>query len=100
MKFTHIIALVALVIVTTLYNTSKASEGLYVEIGITRHNIQLDAPEYTGNNPLGNLGFGYVIQMQEQYYVDVFYRHTSSIPDFESGYGLNQIGIQLRKYFK
>lgn len=75
-----------------------AREGAYSEIGLSVHARGADAPEFNSPNPLGNIGGGYTFEWQHNKEVDIYFRHTSSLPQIEEGYGFNQIGINIRIY--
>jgi hypothetical protein len=77
-----------------------ADEGLYIEAGISLHNIELDSPEINLPSELGNFGIGYNIKLTTKDNIDIYFKHTSALFYTESGYGLNQIGIQYRRYIK
>ena len=94
MKLSHI--LIAMIIFS-FAACAEAQEGWYIELGLSVHSEKLDYPEFQGSNPLVNIGIGYSISIEDGY-IDIYGRHTSSTTDYEKGYGLNQIGIQVRKY--
>jgi len=82
--------------ITPLY----ADTGWYIEAGISIHDVKTSEPEIKLPNPLGNFGIGYNYKFDNNSYIDLYYKHTSSIPYTENGYGLNQLGLQYRKYLK
>ena len=75
-----------------------AQEGLYLDVGLSVHLRDIDKPEFDSVNPLGNIGGGYSFEWEENKYIEVYVRHTSSLLDVEKGYGLNQMGVQIRIY--
>jgi len=93
MKITYLLVVALLVLG---YGVAKAEEGFYVEGGLSVHSIKFDAPEIKFDRLLGNFGLGYTFKNN----VEVYIRHTSGIKTVEDGYGLNQLGINYRKYFK
>lgn len=69
----------------------------YLEAGISLHHQEWAEPEIRLSNPLGHIEAGY----QLRYRVwgsqpSVFVRHQSSIPEYEDGYGLSEVGVQTR----
>jgi len=97
MKLSYVLIFILLIVG---YTTVKANEGWYFEAGISIHNTKYATPEINLPNPLGNTGFGYTFRYKDDEYADLYFKHTTSIPFTEDGYGLNQIGLQYRKYFK
>lgn len=95
MKLTYIL-LIALIILT--YGIANAEEGLYIEAGLSVHSTNYDAPEVMLESTLGNIGFGYTFKYESNSQLDIYFKHTSGIKTTEDGYGLNQIGLQYRKY--
>jgi len=55
-------------------------------IGVAYH-LDIDAPEYSGNNPM------FILRGE---YKNGFCEYISSIPDREQGYGLNMCGVGVR----
>lgn len=77
----------------------NAETGLYVEIGISVHDVSSAKPEINLPNSLGNFGLGYTYKTDTKEYIELYFKHTSSILYTEKGYGLNQLGLQYKKYF-
>ena len=72
----------------------------YVEAGIS-FNDGRGKPEFNGSNPMGNYGVGYLCQMDDGMQIDLYpYKHDSSIPDWEQGYGYNRAGVTFRFLIK
>jgi len=95
MKMSYILVLAAIIIGYSI-SKAQAEEGFYVEGGLSVHLTSIDAPEIDFDRELGNIGFGYTFKNN----VEVYIRHTSGLKTTEDGYGLNQLGINYRKYFK
>ncbi len=73
--------------------------GFFIEGGVAYHPMQIDCPEYCGSNPLLDIGVGYTFNF-DNWDVDTYFKHRSSAPDVEDGYGHNLVGIRVRRYFK
>ena len=74
--------------------------GFFIEAGVAYHPMAIDCPEYCGSNPLVDIGAGYTFEISDMWFVDTYYKHRSSAPDVEDGYGHNLVGIRARRYFK
>lgn len=62
---------------------------------IAIHSITLDAPEITGmSNPLFVGEANWILWKNKEVTWSLSLKHTSSIPTYERGYGLNTIGIK------
>lgn len=65
--------------------------GCSISVGLGVHPRNSDAPEFNSPNPIGIVEG--TTQITDR--IDGFCTHMSSIPQYESGYGLNMCGIKM-----
>ena len=73
-------------IAAALFAPAIASADFYVDAGISLHPEKWGRPEFIASNPLGSVEIGY-----EWRKVKIYAEHTSSVPDWEYGYGVNKV---------
>lgn len=83
-----------------LIKSVEANEGIYYQFGINVHSVEHDSPEINLPMELGCFSFGYTFKLDKLNSIDLYFKHTSALFYTESGYGLNQLGIQYRGYMK
>jgi len=67
--------------------------GTYIDVGVAVHATGIDDPEYIAQNPLANYEAGI-----ERGRWTTYYRHDSSVPQWEYGLGFNQVGVKYRAW--
>jgi len=81
----RLILLLACLLPGTVYS------GFYLDAGMSVHSDGWDKPEVIMTNPLGSIELGYEFAR-----IKFYAEHTSSLPDWEYGYGLNRVGVKVR----
>lgn len=85
--------LIPLLIVVAL--SAPAQAGWYFELAVGVHHNRAAQPEIDLPGPLGKIVFG--VEAQNGWAVE--FEHVSSIPEDESGLGLNTLWFVKRVYF-